>query len=341
MVGQINDQLQMMDNQTDNFTSLPQPTSAEASTPLSPAVLALRTTLITLIAIFIVVGDVFSIVVVRRIKDLAESSKILMISLASNDLLVGLYAIPTIVASALDHWPFGSIVCSIQGFVALTSVTLSVCLICLLNLERYVAVTHPFRFQVWFQRRNVLAAVTVAAILCIALVVIRIWLIMPMSYIPASVLCIGEHGTAVLEITLTVVVAVAPVVIMVFIYLRLIHISRQHARKIQAQVGGQRGVQKAARSLGPDTKAVRTFLVVTVCFALCWMPIQGSRAYAAVSGSSLPNWLVFVTTWLAASNSFFNVCIYYVFNASFRSEARRALNRLRCGKCSSVGPVEA
>ncbi|XP_022102604.1 trace amine-associated receptor 8b-like [Acanthaster planci] len=330
----------MMNDQTDTLSLQTPPTSEEPSSPVSPVVLTFRTTLITVVAIFIVAGNIFSIVVVRRIKDLADSTKILMTSLASNDFLVGLYAIPSIVASALDRWPFGDVVCRIQGIVALTSVTLSVSLICMLNLERYVAVTYPFRFPVWFQRRWVLAAVAVAVILCTALVVIRICFIMPMSYIPASVLCIGQHGTAVLEIIVTIVVAVAPVVIMIIIYLRLIQISRQHARKIKAQAGGQSGQQRDARRPGSDTKAVRTFLVVTLCFAFCWGPIQGSRACAAVSGISLPNWLVFVTTWLAASNSFCNVCIYYVFNASFRSEAKRTLDRFRCSKCTSVGPLE-
>ncbi|XP_030838914.1 5-hydroxytryptamine receptor 1A-alpha-like [Strongylocentrotus purpuratus] len=88
-----------------------------------------------------------------------------------------------------------------------------------------------------------------------------------------------------------------------------------------------------------DNKAIRTFLIITVTFTACWLPVTVARTLQASRAISLPAWIDFLVSWLSVANSFCNVFIYFFFNRSFKLAAKKMLAE-RFGCCqTSVMPV--
>lgn len=57
---------------------------------------------------------------------------------------------------------------------------------------------------------------------------------------------------------------------------------------------------------------------------------------AAVSGSSVPEWVEFVVVWLPTSNGFLNCIFYFWINRSFRRKFRLVLQRLALALCPGL-----
>ena len=301
---------------------------------LPPVLIALRTCFIAIIALLIIPGNILSIAVIRRVTNLADSTKILMTSLAVSDLSVGLFTLLCVVASAMDRWPFGDLVCEFVTIYSLSCFAMSVLSIISINIERFLAVTRPYKFPVWCTSSRVKKAVVFLALLSLCF---------GLSSKLASQVSAEFHDVLQVcyyikappfVITCTLILGdIFPTSLMSYIYYRLIKISRQHEQRLN-----QNGNNEANNN--HDNKALKTFLVVTLTFAGCYTPFLTLQTAMYLPGVSIPEWLQFLTLWLLISNSMFNVIIYCLFNKAFRQTAKKILlERFPC--CNrAVGPFE-
>ena len=86
-------------------------------------------------------------------------------------------------------------------------------------------------------------------------------------------------------------------------------------------------------------KALKMFLVVTLSFAICFTPLLLTITVESYTGAHVPDWINFIISWLAFSNSGLNVFIYFLFNHSYRQTAKKLISkRFSCCK-GSVVPV--
>ena len=125
---------------------------------------------------------------------------------------------------------------------------------------------------------------------------------------------------------------VFPTVAITYMYCCIIQISRRHERR------DNRNDQNKAKHLH-DNKALKSFLVVTFAFAICYTPFLLVRIIEGQMGTAIPDWLQFISTWLAACNSAFNVFIYCLFNTKYRQTAKQILLKRFCSCHVAVQPV--
>ncbi|XP_071801289.1 histamine H2 receptor-like [Asterias amurensis] len=258
---------------------------------LSPVLTALRTCFIAIIALLIISGNILSIAVTRRVTNLADSTKVLMTSLAVSDLLVGCIALLTVVVSALDRWPFGDVCCSISAVFTSTSYFMSILSLTFLNMERYIAVTRPYKFPIWCTRSRTILLVTMASLFCFATGPLFIVSFKSsVEYFRGSLVCYYSDKQIYFK-TITLLLAfVLPLLFMSFIYYHLIKISRQHERRLNQNRNNE-------ANNNHDNKALKTFLVVTLTFACCYTPLIFSRTVESLLAIQSPNWLRFLTLW--------------------------------------------
>ncbi|XP_071801290.1 histamine H2 receptor-like [Asterias amurensis] len=308
-------------------------TTSADSVGLSPVLIALRTCFIAIIALLIISGNILSIAVTRRVTNLADSTKILMTSLAVYDLLLGVMTLLTVVVSALDRWPFGYVCCAFYAVLIGGSFFMSILSLTYLNIERYIAVTRPYKYPVWCTRRRTILLVAVSPIICLTTeTLILISDIIRAEYLSGAVICYNTNELNYFNASSALWAYVLPLIFMLFIYYQLIKISRQHECRLNQNVNNE-------ANNNHNNKALKTFLVVTLTFACCWTPLILSRTIEMLTGALGPNWLQFLTLWLATCNSMCNVWIYCLFNSSFRQMAKTILSeRFPC--CNrSVAPV--
>ncbi|XP_033635042.1 beta-1 adrenergic receptor-like [Asterias rubens] len=302
---------------------------------LSPVLVALRTCFIAIIALLIISGNILSIAVTCRVTNLADSTKVLMTSLAVSDLLVGFLSLFYTIASALNKWPFGNMGCQISMICSTACFTMSILSLTFLNVERYVAITRPYKFPLWCTGRRAITLVVVASTLGLSAGPFSLLLFnQTAKYFAGPTICFFSNTSPVFSITNLLVADLYPTFLMVFIYYRLIKISRQHEQRLN-----QNGNNEANNN--HDNKALKTFLVVTLTFFGCYTPFLLVNAAESFTGVPSPNWLQFLTVWLNTSNSMFNVWIYCLFNSSFRQVAKAILLKTLPFPCRdrSVAPV--
>ncbi|XP_071801333.1 histamine H2 receptor-like [Asterias amurensis] len=304
------------------------------SVGLSPVLIALRTCFIAIIALLIISGNILSIAVTRRVTSLADSTKVLMTSLAVSDLLVGFCAVVSVVASALDSWPFGEVGCEVVSMLSPICFLMSVLSIVGLNIERFLAVTRPYKFPVWCSRFRIQTAVIFQAILSLCLsFVAKFGFHVPLQFDNTLQICEYVNAPPLMRMSNLLIIVILPTLLMSYIYYRLIKISRQHEQRLN-----QNGNNEA--NYNHDNKALKTFLVVTLTFAGCYTPNLTLETLMSLSGVSAPGWLQFLSLWLVVSNSMFNVIIYCLFNKVFRQTAKKIISETFPCCNRSVAPIE-
>ncbi|XP_038076892.1 histamine H2 receptor-like [Patiria miniata] len=308
--------------------------SSTEPSELSPVLVALRTTFIICLGVLIIAGNLLSIAVTRHVSDLAESTKVLMITLAVSDLFIGFSTAFGVVASAMDRWPFGRICCQLMPVVQMVVSFMSVFSVVLLNLERYIAVTRPFKYPIWCSRHRILALVLVFLVLSVFnSISLQFIFEIPSEYLDSSAVCFLRMTSKYGGVIFLIVLVILPVSIMIRVYHRLIKISREQARRIDPN-------RRNANPSFYDNRALKAFLVVTLTLAGCFTPLMLCRSVESLAGVALPGWLEFSAVWLVYCNSALNVFIYCLFKQSYRRRAMGIVSkRLLCCR-NSVEPVD-
>ena len=296
---------------------------------LSTPVIALRTSCIAVISLLIVTGNILSIAVTRSLPSLADSTKVLMTTLAVYDLFAGAAGLVAIIPSALDRWPFGDPGCLIMATWASMCAMMSITSIVFLNIERYIAITRPYEFPIWCSKRRVVGLVVCTSMIHFGIAVLNT-VGMPLLYIPAAAVCTYTLDNDFFYIVALITMDICPTISLTFIYYRLIKISRQH------ELRNPRNKDNAAHR-AQDNKALRSFLAVTLTYSICYTPMLVRNIAVGFSCTELPRWMVFVFVWLYISNSALNVVIFCLFNKAFRQRAKKILaGRFTCFN-NSVG----
>ncbi|XP_071800880.1 trace amine-associated receptor 1-like [Asterias amurensis] len=308
-------------------------TTTKASSGLPESFIVIRTFFIVIIGLLIISGNILSIAVVRGVSTLADSTKVLLTTLSLYDLTVGIISMLSVVPSATEKWVYGQFVCEVVTVVVSGSFMMSFLSVSFLNIERYIAVTRPYKFPIWCTRRRFIMLVVFASCFSFCCPVgIKLIFGVKSVFQKAPVVCFLEHSSAIVDILILIFCDIAPVTIMFFVYYRIIKVSKRQDLQLN------RNRQKKAQA--DQEKMLKTFLIVTVIFAICYTPNFVTYVVTTLMGVTPPPIIEWVVVWLTISNSMFNVFIYCLFNDSFRQVAKRiVMGRFVCCK-RSVAPVD-
>ena len=104
--------------------------------------------LLAFISIFTVIGNTMVIMAVVIFRKLRRINNLLIVSLASADLIMGGAVLPLgshyVVGS---KWLLGTAGCNIWTSIDVLSVTASICTLCAISLDRFVAIVMPFEYS--------------------------------------------------------------------------------------------------------------------------------------------------------------------------------------------------
>lgn len=282
-----------------------------------------------------------------------------VISLAVSDLFVAVLVMPwRAMSEVAGIWLFGRFCDTWVAFDIMCS-TASILNLCIISMDRYWAISSPFRYERKMTRRFAFLMIGVAWTLSILI-----------SFIPVQLNWHrADNSTAdnpdncnaslnrTYAISSSLISFYIPVVIMVGTYTRIFRIAQTQIRRISSleRAAGSRAQTQSHRvsthdenslktSFKRETKVLKTLSIIMGVFVFCWLPffvlncvvpfchLDKVGELPCVSDTTFS---IFV--WFGWANSSLNPVIY-AFNADFRKAFSTILG---CNKYCSTSAVEA
>lgn len=287
-----------------------------------------------------------------------------VISLAVSDLFVAVLVMPwRAVSEVTGCWLFGRFCDTWIAFDIMCS-TASILNLCIISMDRYWAISSPFRYERIMTQRFAFVMIGVAWTLSILISFIPVQLNWHRAMVVNTTGYNIEECNANLNRTYAIsssfISFYIPVVIMVGTYTRIFRIAQTQIRRISSleRAAGHhaqnqhRQLQRASNqdesslktSFKKETKVLKTLSIIMGVFVFCWLPffvLNCMVPFCDINKVGDPlcvsdtTFNIFV--WFGWANSSLNPVIY-AFNADFRKAFSTILG---CNKYCSTSTVEA
>ena len=249
---------------------------------VSPVLLIFKATAFGAITILNIFANSLTLVVLRKMKELSPITRVFMTSMTLSDLGAACVLMPIVVATAVNRWPFGIVLCSIHGFIFTLCSYTSVLSLFWLTTERYLAVTRPFQYPT-------LMTVPRARIITLCVWLCSVTVAASVGFMPGRVVFYSQNWHACItgpkdpsgvdfhEIGTVLFLAVVPFGLTLVMFLRLFLLARFHAAKIIAQ-------ERHINGRKSDKKAFTTFFIMAFCISIGWTPMIALVIYESIFG---------------------------------------------------------
>ncbi|XP_071089567.1 beta-3 adrenergic receptor-like [Haliotis cracherodii] len=312
-----------------------------------------KSIVVTLISAAIIGGNVICLIVLNSRCTrgyFMESARMLMTSLACTDCTMGLTVTALCIYPALYNcWPYGKTVCKLQALFISSLFHESTLSLTLVAVDRYISIFHPLRYRLLVTRHKVIAAIVVSWMICFTVYGTTVFGFDQFYYDDIGINCEPFYQNPSITASVMSLFYFIPAVIMLVCYLRILTVATQQKPGGATQAGKQsrpalemrkhygRCSQESlktsihAASMGSrrslNLKAAKTLGLITIGFFVAVTPWTVTQLLMALGDVKVHPLLDFSVTWLALSNSFWNVIIYCVTSTSFRLAAGRLFSR--------------
>ncbi|KAL2779995.1 D(1B) dopamine receptor [Daubentonia madagascariensis] len=264
--------------------------------------------LLTLLIIWTLLGNVLVCAAIVRSRPLrAKMTNIFIVSLAVSDLFVALLVMPwKAVAEVAGYWPFGAF-CDVWVAFDIMCSTASILNLCVISVDRYWAISRPFRYERKMTQRVALVMVGLVWTLSVLISFIPVqlnwhrdeassWVGVDLPSSLANRTPWEEAGELEVRaencdsslnrtyaISSSLISFYIPVAIMIVTYTRIYRIAQVQIRRISSL---ERAVEHAQScrsraacaptnlraSIRKETKVLKTLSVIMGVFVCCWLP---------------------------------------------------------------------
>lgn len=293
------------------------------------------------IAAFVVIiavsltGNLLIIIATRRNRRLRKIAFSFVVNMAIADLCTTVINMPEsllVEISDTDEWMSGDIgitLCKLLPFCQEVCSCCSILSLLAIASDRFLAICFPLTKRITRKRSRVIIAST-WIIPCISSA--PMLLANNVVEIDGLLFCVEEWpapfdsmtSSRSYTIILFVLFYLAPLIIITLLY------SCAFYKILKRKVVGNHSSKTRRVHSKSRRKALKMFVTVVVCFALCWLPDHVVYFLATYNvefyNCGVPPNIDFITLLFAYAISALNPCIYIIFNQDYRDGAKRLLS---------------
>nr|ABQ41117.1 trace amine associated receptor 1 [Saimiri sciureus] len=292
--------------------------------------------LMVLIILTTLVGNLIVIISISHFKQLHTPTNWLIHSMATVDFLLGCLVMPYSMVRSVEHcWYFGEVFCKIHTSTDIMLSSASIFHLSFISIDRYYAVCDPLRYKVRISILVICVMIfiswSVPAIFAFGMIFLELNFKGVEDIYYKHVHCRG--GCSVFFSKISGVLAFMtsfyiPGSIMLCVYYRIYLIAKGQARSIndgnqKLQIGLE---MKNGISPSKERKAAKTLGIVMGVFLVCWCPFFVCTVMDPFLHYTIPPALNDVLIWFGYLNSTFNPMVYAFFYPWFRKALKMILS---------------
>ncbi|XP_076872273.1 trace amine-associated receptor 3-like [Brachyhypopomus gauderio] len=283
--------------------------------------------ILTLPTVFMTVfGNLLVIITISHFKQLQSPTNLVILSLALVDCMLGCLVMPfSMVRWVEGCWFMGDIFCKIHSSLDLTLSIASILHLCLVSIDRYMAICEPLTYRMKVTKSSVAACIAVIWTFSFTFsfgVVLSNANTQGLDSLLILNSCVGNCAL-IFNRQWGVIVAVMaffiPGTIMSSLYLKICHVARKQAKLISDRAAVMTlSEKKSYSSEKRERKAAKTLGIVMGIFLLCWLPIFITTVIDPLLGFSTPVDVFDALVWFGYLNSTCNPLVYGFFYPRFQ-----------------------
>lgn len=314
-----------------------------------------KVTLYSILLVWSLVGNVLVIAVVYWNLDLRTNFNYLIVNMAISDLIIPLVAIPLrisqLTAKGTNDWfvdgQLGNILCKLSFFLADVSPVVSVVSLVIIAINRYIAVSYTVSPRL---SRRVINRILLAFTWLVAIALFSPYLVTwhttkkdgVTKCVNGWYYFINEDGVS-FSIFIGIVVLVSfiiPSICIVILYSLIIYKLHESSRNISTMLHNQQRVNRKRK----NKQITYISLLIMIAFICLWGPFYVFLSLIQIVWqwnippdiSAKIEFISFVITYLAFSNSAMNPSIYFFCLKNYRHGLKCLLGRVRTRRNSQT-----